>query len=180
VDQPRRVLIYGVTGSGKTTMAHRVADRLGLPCHEVDELTWRPGWVEVPGAEQRARIAAICAGDRWVLDTAYGAWADLPLATADLVVGLDYARWRSLWRLLRRSAVRVATREPVCNGNVETLRNMIARDSILVWHFRSFRRKRQRMRRWAADPDGPPLVLLRSPRAAEAWLATLGPVVPVA
>ena len=46
-----RVLIYGVTGSGKTTLAQQVAVRTGLPFHSVDDLTWQPGWVEVPAEE---------------------------------------------------------------------------------------------------------------------------------
>jgi predicted kinase len=57
-----RVLIYGVTGSGKTTMARQVAERTGLRWHSVDDLTWEPGWVSVPTDEQRRRIAEICAG----------------------------------------------------------------------------------------------------------------------
>ena len=60
-----RVLIYGVTGSGKSTLAQKVADRTGLPFHSVDDLTWEPGWVDVPTEEQRRRIAEICSGERW-------------------------------------------------------------------------------------------------------------------
>ncbi len=71
--------MYGVTGSGKTTMARQIAARTGLPWHEVDNLTWEPGWVTVPADEQRRRIAAICAGERWILDTAYGSWIEVPL-----------------------------------------------------------------------------------------------------
>jgi adenylate kinase family enzyme len=63
-----RILVYGVTGSGKTTLARQVGERTGLPWHPVDDLTWQPGWVAVPDQEQRRRIAAICAGERWVLD----------------------------------------------------------------------------------------------------------------
>ncbi len=170
----RRILFYGVTGSGKTTLARRVAARLGLPYHPVDDLTWEPGWVPVPVDQQRERIAAICAGDAWVLDHAYGAWIDIPLARADLVVGLDLPRWRSFGRLLRRSAGNVVRGTPTCNGNRETFRQTFAsKDSILHWHFASFARKRRRMRAWRADPAMPPLVLLRTPAEVEAWLAAL-------
>ncbi len=69
--QPSRILIYGVTGSGKTTLAPRIAGRLGLPWHSVDDLTWEEGWIEVPPEIQRERIAEICAQPAWVLDSAY-------------------------------------------------------------------------------------------------------------
>ena len=91
-----RVLIYGVTGSGKTTLARKVAERTGLPWHSVDDLTWEPGWVVVSAAEQRRRIESICAGERWILDAGYSAWVDLVLARVELIVALDYPRWRSL------------------------------------------------------------------------------------
>jgi adenylate kinase family enzyme len=170
-----RILVYGVTGSGKTTLARRIGERTGLPWHSVDDLTWQPGWAAVPDQEQRRRIAAICAEERWVLDTAYGKWLDLPLERAQLVVGLDYPRWLSLQRLIRRTVVRAIDRRPICNGNVETLRSAFSRDSIVSWHFRSFKRKRQRMRGWAAGQSAPVTVLLRSPRQTRQWLEALIP-----
>jgi adenylate kinase family enzyme len=84
----QRVLVYGVTGSGKSTLARRIAERCVLPCHDVDDLTWEPGWVPVPDEVQRARLTAVCAGDEWVIDSAYGKWLDVPLARTDLVVGV--------------------------------------------------------------------------------------------
>jgi adenylate kinase family enzyme len=98
-----RILVYGVTGSGKTTLAAGIAARTGLPWHAVDELTWEPGWVAVPLEEQRQRIGAICQSERWILDTAYGQWIEVPLARVDLIVALDYPRWLSLSRLVRLS-----------------------------------------------------------------------------
>jgi adenylate kinase family enzyme len=172
-DPPSRILVYGVTGSGKSTLAGKIAERLDLPYHSVDDLMWEPGWVPVPPDVQRDRIAAICAGEKWVLDSAYGMWRDIPLARAELVVGLDLPRWLSLSRLVRRSVLHVTRRTPLCNGNVETWRLHFAADSIVVWHFRSFARKRRRMREWHADPSGPGVALLRSPREVTAWLESL-------
>lgn len=175
----QRVLVYGVTGSGKSTLAHRVAERLQLPYVEVDELTWEPGWVPVPDEAQRMRITAVCAGDSWVLDHAYGKWLDVPLARADLVVGLDLPRWVSLSRLVRRTLGRMIRRTEICNGNVETFReSFLRRDSILLWHFKSFARKRARIRRWATDPAFPALVVLRSAAEVERWVASLGSSAP--
>jgi adenylate kinase family enzyme len=168
----RRILVYGVTGSGKSTAAARLAALSGLPLHLVDELTWLPGWVAVEPDVQREIFAAIAATDAWVLDTAYASWRDLVLPRTQLVVGLDYPRWRSLGRLVRRTATRLVDRQPICNGNVETLRGALSRDSIIVWHFRSFARKRDRMRAWAASEDVP-ILLFRRPAELERWLAVL-------
>jgi adenylate kinase family enzyme len=169
-------MVYGVTGSGKSTLARRVAERLALPYQEVDDLTWEPGWVPVPVDVQRERITAVCAGEEWVIDHAYGKWLDVPLARADLVVALDLPRLVTLSRLIRRTVRRIRHRTPTCNGNIETWReSFLRRDSILLWHFTSFANRRARIRRWATDPDFPELVVLHSTAEVERWLASLPP-----
>lgn len=166
----RRVLVYGVTGSGKTTAARRLSEVTGIPWTDVDSLTWEPGWVEVPTEVQRERIAALCAGDEWILDAAYGKWLDIPLARVELVVGLDYGRAVSFGRLLHRTVTRAFRGDRVSNGNVESLRMMLSRDSILVWHFRSFARKRARIRRWQSEDVPFAVLAFRRPADFERWL----------
>lgn len=169
----RRILVYGVTGSGKTTLAAALSRLTGIGWHSVDDLTWEPGWVAVLPDEQRRRIAEICAGPEWILDSAYGDWLDVPLGSIDLVVALDYPRWFSLQRLVRRALARLWDREIICNGNRETLRVLLRRDSLLVWHFQSFGRKRRRMTAWLNDPQGPPVLRFRTAAETDAWLARL-------
>lgn len=41
---PQRILVYGVTGSGKSHAAQRLADIHRLPLVLADELAWKPGW----------------------------------------------------------------------------------------------------------------------------------------
>jgi adenylate kinase family enzyme len=173
-----RILVYGVTGSGKTTLAAGIAARTGLPWYSVDDLTWLPGWAQVPTDEQRRTIAAICSRDRWVLDTAYSQWLDVPLSRVELIVALDFPRWISLGRLLKRTARRIVRQDLICNGNRESLRQQLSRESIIWWHFKSFARKRARIRTWVHDPLAPPIVHLTSPRQVSRWLETLEAVYP--
>lgn len=184
--EARRVMIYGVTGSGKSTLARRLGSITGLPVIPVDDLTWCPGWTPVPGDQQRMIMTEVCAQDSWIIDAGYGKWTDIVWERVQLIIGLDYPRWLSLGRLIRRTVARVVRRTPTCNGNVETLRLTLARDSIIRWHFRSWARKRRRMRGWQeaqrAGDGGPQVLLFTRPAELERWLATQrqGPVRSVA
>ena len=176
----QRVLFHGVTGSGKTSAARAYSRGTGIPVFSADDdLGWLPGWTNRPLEDQRRLAADITAQDRWVLDSAYSAWRDIVLDRVQLIVFLDYPRWLSLGRLVRRTVRRIVTREPVCNGNVETLRRALARDSIIAWHFRTFRSKGEAIARIEdAAQDGTPAVLtFRHPRELDSWLAS-GAVAP--
>lgn len=169
--QARRLLLIGVTGSGKTTLARGLEARCGIPAVDVDAMAWRPGWVKTPDEELAAAAARVAAGEAWVMDSAWTAIRPVVLPRAELVVALDLPRWLSLARLLRRTATRALTREPVCGDNVESVRNVFSRDSILAWHFRSFAAKRSQMLAWEADPDVPPVLRLRTAAEVDQWLA---------
>ncbi len=164
----RRIIVYGVTGSGKSVLARQIAERAKLPYIPVDDLTWLPNWKCVPFEEQRLIFRDICAEDVWVLDSAYAHWIDIPLERVELIVALDYPRWYSFFRLLKRTFRRLRDGEPVCNGNRESLSIILSRESILLWHFRSFARKRARIQEW--ERGGQPMVVLRSHREAMKWL----------
>ncbi len=169
---PERVVLVGVTGSGKSVLAARVGELIGAPYVPMDDIYWGPGWVKVPAEERIPRYAAVAEQDTWVVDALPGAGQRFLLARADLVLALDYPRWFSLQRLLRRTARRLVTHESVCGGNTESLRNL-TRESILLWHFRSFSAVRRDIDELVADPASPRVVRLTSQDETDAWLRDL-------
>ena len=59
----------------------------------------------------------------------------------------------------------------MCNGNVETLKRLFAKDSIFYWHFNSFARKRRTFKEWQFYPHVAPVITFRQPRDLDGWLA---------
>ncbi|MBG6218160.1 adenylate kinase family enzyme [Arthrobacter sp. CAN_A6] len=168
----QRVVFHGVTGSGKTSAAHAYARVTGVPEFSADDdLGWLPQWLGRPLQDQYRIAAGIAAQDRWVLDSAYSTWRNIILARAELIVFLDYPRGLSLGRLLRRTTRRIIGKQSVCSGNTETLRRVLAKDSIILWHFRTSARKRDAISQIIADPSMPPVLSFQRPCDLLAWIA---------
>ncbi|WP_119392032.1 adenylate kinase [Taklimakanibacter lacteus] len=64
----KRVAVIGNAGGGKSTLARRLADKLGQPYHEIDALLWAPGWILQSEEVFEAAHQKILAEERWVID----------------------------------------------------------------------------------------------------------------
>ena len=98
----QRVLVIGPCGAGKSTLAVQLGQKLNLPVFHMDQLNWRPGWVESSKDEIREKLEGIVGTDRWLIDGNYGGTLAERLERADTVVYLDYPIHLCLWRILRR------------------------------------------------------------------------------
>src|SRR3954454_20193060 len=116
----------GGSCSGKTTLAARLAEQLGIPHIELDALHHNPNWVESDAAVLRARVEAALAGrDGWVADGDYlnklGTWL---LDQADTVVFLDLPLPVTLRRMWHRTTSRIRDGTEIWGtGNRETWPN---------------------------------------------------------
>jgi len=117
-----RVLVIGSPGAGKSTLATAIARRAGLPLIHLDRHHWRSGWVEADKAEWAIEVAALIAGERWVMDGNYGGTLVARLARADTAIWLDYPVWLCIWRVFRRAIqYRGRTRPDMAEGCPERL-----------------------------------------------------------
>ena len=112
----RRLVVVGTTGAGKSTLAKRLSETLGLNFVELDALYWEPGWRAASVADFRARVVEATAGDDWVVAGNYRQVRDIIWPLADTVVWLDYSLPLLFARLTRRTLRRAITREVLWNG----------------------------------------------------------------
>lgn len=174
-DLPRRVCVIGTCGSGKTTLAARLARILDCPHVELDELHWEPGWTQATPEAFAARVERATRGERWVADGNYSKVRDLLWARAETIVWLDLPFGVIVRRLVARCVRRAWRREMLWAGNRETFRqSFFSRDSVILWALRTHRRRRREYAGvFAAGVPGVELVRLRSGAEAEAYLLEL-------
>jgi adenylate kinase family enzyme len=169
-----RIVIVGTSGSGKSTVAKRIARDLGLERIELDALHWESGWIEADAQILRARVDAATRGERWVVDGNYWQVRDLTWSRADTIVWLDLPRATVMKRVIARTYRRITRREPLWNGNVERWTMLFTKDSIIAWAWNSYHRRRRQIAEALTLPEHAHLHVarLRSPQEIDAWLAS--------
>lgn len=120
----RRILIIGSAGSGKSTTALLIADKLGLPIYHMDkEVFWLAGWVERSRPDQIKQVERIVAQEAWVFEGNNSRTFPLREARAQMVIWLDVPLWLRLWRVTRRAIRQKGqTRPDMAAGCAEDLR----------------------------------------------------------
>lgn len=104
-DFGHRIVVFGPSNSGKSTLAEALSRRLGIPAVHLDQLHHMPhtDWVPRPQAEFHALQRAAMAGDSWVMDGNYSALIDERLARATGAIVLDANHWLRLARYFNRT-----------------------------------------------------------------------------
>ena len=169
----QRVVVIGTTGSGKSTLAERLAARTGLRVVELDALFWGRDWQGAPIELFRHRVERETRDDGWIVVGNYAQVRDLVWRPADTLVWLDLPLFLVMWRLLRRTIRRAATKEDLWGtGNRESfVRTFFSRHSILLWALKTHRRNREKFTLECAFlAKEKQVVHLKSPREVERFV----------
>lgn len=158
----QRILIIGSGGAGKSTFARALGDATGLPVIHLDQLYWRPGWVEPPKPEFHATLERVMAEPRWILDGNYSGSLAMRIAAADAIVWLDPPRVVCLAGVVKRR-LRGGPRPDVPAGCPEHLSWEFV---TWIWNYPTRTAPKVRARLDDAERAGKVVVHLRSRRAA--------------
>lgn len=142
VSLPNKIVITGTSGCGKTTLGHKLAALIGKKCIDLDDLYWLPNWTPRPDEEFLNLIQQEMSADGWIICGNYSRARQQIWEQADMVIWPDLPLFTCLWRALKRSFRRWIKQEPCCNGNHETLRRIFGRDSILLWIWSTYPRRK--------------------------------------
>jgi hypothetical protein len=98
-----RIHVLGCPGSGKTTLAYALGERLNLPVIDLDDVYWGRGWKQPDPDDFRWRVQEVAGQPKFVISGNYSSAWDVRLAQGDLLIMLDVRRLEAVRRIIWRS-----------------------------------------------------------------------------
>lgn len=98
-----RILVLGVSSSGKTTLSRELSRRLGIPHYELDAIYWTSSGHSLTKQAFRFHVAELCLKPSWIIEGHDSKVSDLTWPRADTILWLDLPLFTVIIRALRRS-----------------------------------------------------------------------------
>jgi len=171
----QKVNVIGTTGSGKSTFSELLANKIDCPYIQMDQLFWKPDWVESTDDEFISKVKNAVSGRSWVLDGNYSRTNDIKWENVDTIIWLDYSYTRTLLQLFMRTVTRTLSKQELWpgTGNKESFgRSFMSRTSIFLWFFKSYKNNRMRYLK-LMDSSGlkdVKFIRLRNPKEADQFI----------
>ena len=85
----KKIIVIGCSGSGKTTFAEKLRDKIGIELFYLDAIWHRPDRTHISREEYDARLSEILALDSWIIDGNYSRTIETRMAACDTVLLFD-------------------------------------------------------------------------------------------
>ncbi len=171
----RRILVWGNSCSGKSTLASLLSKYLDIPLIDLDALNWLPNWEGLNVSDPsrlEARMQQATSGEEWVVAGSYTAQSKKIIwPRVDTVIWLDLPRPVLVWRCLRRSWLRSRQQTLLWGTNQENFFDQLkvwrGEESLLWWVFTQHQRKRTQTLNYIADGTWQGVEVIRCRRTGD-------------
>ncbi|MBS0586102.1 MAG: AAA family ATPase [Verrucomicrobia bacterium] len=98
-----KILIFGIPGSGKTVLAHKISKALKLPICHIDRLFFHKGWVERDKEAFLKDVKTVLETKSWIIDGNGMRTIEMRYKEADIALYCRLPRWLCLYRIFYRN-----------------------------------------------------------------------------
>jgi adenylate kinase family enzyme len=99
----KKIVVVGISASGKSTFTRQLGIKTGLPITFMDAIMWKPGWDYIGDEATVKQLEEISAGSEWIIEGYISKKARTFLfERADTIIYLDYSPFISVYRYIAR------------------------------------------------------------------------------
>lgn len=151
-----RTIIFGTTGSGKSTFAGKLAAAQGVDFIELDLINWRPNWYDRARQEPDAFVKDVrdrISQDDWVATGSYSLVRPMMWSRATHLVYLDLPRALVMAQVIKRSFQNALSQRDVFPGCRESFKSMLSPEHPIRWAWDTYERRRETFRKLTRQPE---------------------------
>ena len=105
MNKVKRIYIFGLSASGKTSLAKVLSKKLKIKVYSLDDISWKRKWTErFPEKVQKERLEKIYTKSKWIIEGVHTYdWIKPVIAKADKVIFLNIPKLTLIKRALKRA-----------------------------------------------------------------------------
>ncbi len=108
----QRVVVIGISGSGKSVFSQRLGEKLHIPVIHLDAYFHTAGWKKVTKTDWDKQIESFIRQKTWILDGNYKRTLDVRIKAADIVIYLEIPKWLAFYRIIKRRMTNRSIKRP--------------------------------------------------------------------
>lgn len=105
LNDKKRILVIGCSGSGKSTFANFLGKKFNLEVIHLDKYFWKPNWTMRTNEEFTEIVSNLIQEENWIMDGNYSKTLSIRALYADIIFFFDLPSYICTYRILKRSLI---------------------------------------------------------------------------